>query len=246
MPYTPGRWPGQYARHTSTGRTDRDFATLNCAFVCTTRNVHEQASSPRFRRRGPGCFSSPTTWTSQSGDDSVVVLEQRGNVEPVALVREARLDYLESRVRQIDGAPRRRPDTLRGSLTTGLGDAALDAASATSESAGRRSRPACRQPSRGDAASMMVAVTDARRADLVAIGPVANSGAGANLFSRAERHEATIYVPSLVLVEIAEAFHRRALRSDGGYSAWSRRLLNAGRFPVADLTGDIVLAAESL
>jgi hypothetical protein len=64
----------------------------------------------------------------QSGDDSVVVLEQRGDVEPVALVREARLDYLESRVRQIDGAPGRQRATLRGSLTTGLGAAALDAA----------------------------------------------------------------------------------------------------------------------
>lgn len=94
---------------------------------------------------------------------------------------------------------------------------------------------------------MMVAVADAHALIWYAIGPGRKLGRRARtLFSRAERHEATIHVPSLVLVEIAEAFHRGVLRSEGGYSVWSRRLLNAGRFPVADLTGDIVLAAESL
>jgi hypothetical protein len=54
---------------------------------------------------------------SQSGE--IVVLERRGGAEPVALVREARLAYLEARVAEIDkrtGAPFR----LAGSLETAV------------------------------------------------------------------------------------------------------------------------------
>ena len=143
-----------------------------------------------------------------------------------------------------------RPATLRGSLTTGLGvRGARRRRSATSEMRWETqpSRVSPAEPRR-HAAAMMVAVTDAQTREIgYAIGARSQTRApGADSISPAPSgHEATIYVPSLVLVEIAEAFHRGALSSDGGYSAWSRRLLNAGRFPVADLTGDIVLAAES-
>jgi hypothetical protein len=60
----------------------------------------------------------------QTGDDTVVVLEQRGGVEPVALVREARLAYLEERARQLDGT-RSSPFTLAGSLASDLDAAGL-------------------------------------------------------------------------------------------------------------------------
>jgi fructose-1-phosphate kinase PfkB-like protein len=59
-----------------------------------------------------------------SGDATVVVLEQRGGAEPVALVREARLAYLEERVKQLD-ARQQKPFTLAGSLASDLDDAAL-------------------------------------------------------------------------------------------------------------------------
>jgi hypothetical protein len=61
----------------------------------------------------------------QAGDDTVVVLEQRGQVEPVALVREARLAYLEERVLQGDRT-RDTSFTLAGSLASELDDGALE------------------------------------------------------------------------------------------------------------------------
>ena len=63
----------------------------------------------------------------QAGDDTVVVLEQRGQAEPVALVREARLAYLEERVLQRDRT-RDASFTLAGSLASDLDDAALEQA----------------------------------------------------------------------------------------------------------------------
>ena len=62
-----------------------------------------------------------------SGEDAVVVLEQRGEPDRVALVREARLAYLEARVSELERRDRQ-PFRLAGSLASNLDDAALDAA----------------------------------------------------------------------------------------------------------------------
>ena len=59
-----------------------------------------------------------------SGDDTVVVLERRGGGEGVALVREARLTYLEDTVKQME-KPTEKPFTLAGSLSSDLDDEAL-------------------------------------------------------------------------------------------------------------------------
>jgi hypothetical protein len=59
-----------------------------------------------------------------SGDDTAVVLEQRGGGEGVALVREARLNYLEDAVKQME-RPSERPFKLAGSLSSELDDKAL-------------------------------------------------------------------------------------------------------------------------
>ena len=59
-----------------------------------------------------------------SGDDTTVVLEQRGGGEAVALVREARLNYLEDAVKQME-KPSEKPFTLAGSLSSELDDEAL-------------------------------------------------------------------------------------------------------------------------
>ena len=59
-----------------------------------------------------------------SGDDTAVVLEQRGGGEGVALVREARLTYLEDVVKQME-KPSEKPFALAGSLSSGLDDEAL-------------------------------------------------------------------------------------------------------------------------
>ena len=59
-----------------------------------------------------------------SGDDTAVVLEQRGGGEGVALVREARLNYLEDVVKQME-KPSEKPFTLAGSMSSELDDKAL-------------------------------------------------------------------------------------------------------------------------
>jgi hypothetical protein len=59
-----------------------------------------------------------------SGDDTAVILEQRGGGEGVALVREARLTYLEDVVKQME-KPSEKPFTLAGSLSSELDDKAL-------------------------------------------------------------------------------------------------------------------------
>ena len=51
----------------------------------------------------------------QGGDDTVVVFEQRGTAEGVALVRESRLQYLEARVHELEKSPKK-PFKVRGSL----------------------------------------------------------------------------------------------------------------------------------
>lgn len=92
-----------------------------------------------------------------------------------------------------------------------------------------------------------VAVTDAHALIWYAIGPGRKLGRAARaLLARAERGQATIYVPALVLVEIAEAFRRGVLRHDGGFTRWAKQLLASGRFVAADLTPAVVLEAEAL
>jgi hypothetical protein len=91
----------------------------------------------------------------KSGDDTVVVLEQRGGVEPVAMVREARLAYLEARVEELDKAGRK-SFTLTGSLATDLDDEAIEQSLrelrsdwTPRASKGPVKRPARRRPGRG-------------------------------------------------------------------------------------------------
>ena len=64
------------------------------------------------------------------------------------------------------------------------------------------------------------------------------------VFERAERGQATIYVPVLVLVEIAEAMRRGVVRSDDGFTRWSERLLASPHYVAVDLSVDIVREAE--
>ena len=60
-------------------------------------------------------------------DDTVVVLEHRGSGQHVALVREARLAYLETKVKELEKREEK-PFKLAGSLTTDLDDEALEQA----------------------------------------------------------------------------------------------------------------------
>lgn len=80
----------------------------------------------------------------QSRDATVVVLEGRGGIEPVALVREARLAYLEERVAQMDTTNTAQPFSLAGSLASGVDDATL--ASSLLELRRAWSKPADTEP----------------------------------------------------------------------------------------------------
>ena len=94
---------------------------------------------------------------------------------------------------------------------------------------------------------MSVAVTGTHALIWYAIGSQRKLGRRARaLFGRADRGQATIYIPVLVLVEIAEAIRRGVIRCDGGYSRWAKRLLASGHFAAVDLTAAIVAEAESL
>ena len=94
---------------------------------------------------------------------------------------------------------------------------------------------------------MNVAATDTHALLWYTTGPSRKLGREARaLFRRAERGQATIYVPVLVLVEVAEAIRRGTIRADGGYSRWAEQLLASAGFVAVDLTPSIVRDAEGL
>ena len=94
---------------------------------------------------------------------------------------------------------------------------------------------------------MSVAVTDTHALIWYSVGPSRRLGREARvLFERAERGQATIFVPVLVLVEMSEAIRRGTVRCEPGFSRWSAQLLASGGFVAADLTPEIVFEAERL
>lgn len=94
---------------------------------------------------------------------------------------------------------------------------------------------------------MSLAVTDSQALIWRVVGPQRKLGRRAlNVFERADRGEAVIYIPALALVEVAEASRRGCIRLDPTFGRWAERLLATPRFLAADLTPAIVLKAESL
>jgi PIN domain nuclease of toxin-antitoxin system len=94
---------------------------------------------------------------------------------------------------------------------------------------------------------MSVAVADSHAVIWYAMGPSRKLGRAARtLFERAERRQAMIYVPVIVLVEVAEAIRRGSVRCEPGFTRWASRLFAAGGFVAADLTTAVVLEAETL
>ena len=94
---------------------------------------------------------------------------------------------------------------------------------------------------------MTRAVTDTHALIWYSAGPPRKLGRNARgMFERAQRGGAVIYVPVLVLVEIAEAMRRGVVRADESFTRWSARLLASRHFIVADLSAAIVREAEGL
>ena len=94
---------------------------------------------------------------------------------------------------------------------------------------------------------MTLAVTDTQALIWYAAGVRRRLGRTARtMFDRAERGQATIYVPVLVLVELAEAMRRGVVRSDEGFTRWCERLFASSHYVAVDLTSAIVGQAEGL
>lgn len=66
------------------------------------------------------------------------------------------------------------------------------------------------------------------------------------LFERADRGEASLWVPTTVLVEVGEAVRKGVVRFEGGFDAWVEAMLSTGRYLAADLTVAIVRRAQEL
>ena len=66
------------------------------------------------------------------------------------------------------------------------------------------------------------------------------------LFEQAEARRATIYVPTLVLVEMSNEVYRGRIVIDRGFAAWVEALFSSRGFAPVDLTTEIVLRAEQL
>ena len=70
--------------------------------------------------------------------------------------------------------------------------------------------------------------------------------AARRFIERADRGQASLYVPTTVLVEVGEAEWRGAIRLDGGFEAWVDGLLSTGYYHAVPLTVAIVHRAQSL
>lgn len=55
-----------------------------------------------------------------------------------------------------------------------------------------------------------------------------------------------MYIPSIALLEIAEASHRGIVRLSSGFATWCKQLLSSPHFIAVDLGVKIVVKAEEL
>ena len=94
----------------------------------------------------------------------------------------------------------------------------------------------------------MIAVCDTHALLWFATGKVKKLGKSARRYlEKADKGaDVAIYVPTVVLVEVAEAVEARRVKLSHPFAEWVRRLLAAGPFIATDLTTDVVLAAEML
>jgi PIN domain nuclease of toxin-antitoxin system len=92
-----------------------------------------------------------------------------------------------------------------------------------------------------------LAVTDAHALIWASSGQLRRLGRAARkLFEQAEARRATIYVPTLVLVEMGNEIHRGRIMIEGGFGDWVAALFASCGFAPIDLTTAIVLRAEQL
>lgn len=93
------------------------------------------------------------------------------------------------------------------------------------------------------------AVTDTHTLIWMATGKLNKLGKAAKrIFERAATGKCSIYIPSLVLVELGEAWHRGTVTITSGapFEEWVRAAFLSRMFHEAPLTADIVFAAQGL
>jgi PIN domain nuclease of toxin-antitoxin system len=92
-----------------------------------------------------------------------------------------------------------------------------------------------------------LAVTDTHALIWASSGQLPKLGRAARkLFEQAEARRATIYVPTLVLVEMGNEVHRGRIVIESGFDDWVAALFASGGFAPIELTTAIVLRAEQL
>jgi PIN domain nuclease of toxin-antitoxin system len=92
-----------------------------------------------------------------------------------------------------------------------------------------------------------VAVTDTHALAWYAAGARRKLGRDAlRLFERADAGEATVFVPTMVLVEISENVRMGRIRIEGTFHLWEEELFSSGSFVPADLTRETVRLADGL
>jgi PIN domain nuclease of toxin-antitoxin system len=66
------------------------------------------------------------------------------------------------------------------------------------------------------------------------------------LFERADEGKCAIYIPTQALVELGEACHSSLVRLDLPFEEWARAAFASGKYHEAQLTAEIVYAAQRL
>jgi PIN domain nuclease of toxin-antitoxin system len=66
------------------------------------------------------------------------------------------------------------------------------------------------------------------------------------LFDRADEGDCAIYIPAQVLAELGEACHRSRVILDLPFEEWARAAFASGKYHEAQLTAEIVYAAQRL
>ncbi len=92
-----------------------------------------------------------------------------------------------------------------------------------------------------------LAVTDTHALVWFAAGAHRKLGRNARrVFERADAGVAAIYVPTIVLVEVAENVRVGRIELGRTYANWEAELFSAGKYLPVDLTREIVRAADRL
>lgn len=94
--------------------------------------------------------------------------------------------------------------------------------------------------------TLSVAAADSHALIFALKEPRKLGSAGRRFIERVERGDATLYVPALLLVELAEANRRGTFPLPIPFGQWAARQFESPRFKLADLTLEIIVRSHEL